>query len=287
MGVLSVDLKPNSETAQDRETERSFGYTLIVRCSSERDPSSVVKAAAGVPRIGSPYSHPLGTEANSAAVCRSVMPRYIGPRQWEVTCQFSAQAWEQGDGKEETPLDPLSRRPKRSWSGTIYDTYPEKDAAGKWITTSAHELVNPRPSIPRAYNVLNITRNEAYFDVHRSVEFQNSVNDATWIGFAAGTAWFLPPDAEEIAESGITYVRVTYHFQINSAGWDEEFLDRGTYYWVTDTSTGKKRLQRVSQPVLLDGEGGKLSAERIRQGDFAYVKIQRFKRRNFALLNLE
>jgi hypothetical protein len=254
---------------------REFSLTYVVMGDHINQTENDILAASGIP----PVFYPL-----RGAYCKdrtaTEEERIINPMTgelaglWEVKCDFSSEVDVDNDGKE-----PEARTPRVRWTGETEDEPLEWDAidARPVQTTAGEPIVS---TTPVAYPVLEIQRYEIYpFDPDVILDYSNRTNKTTFYGSPPGTAWMMPPSAEEpeIIE-GRKYSNVTYRIKFkikkvvipmlgNKTALTGEWMfrprNRG-YLYIPDDKTDKKdaivNVDAHRNPVQcdLDEDGHKL-----------------------------
>lgn len=140
------------------------------------------------------------------------------------------------------------------------------------IRASNGEPFNPPPNRDESKLILSITRNEALATPHPAlaVAYQDCVNSDVFWGADPGMVKVsnitVRRETRQLASgTTVAYLRCSYVFHIKGS-WDVQLLNKGTYYWTTDSrhSVGAKQQAFKSadgQPIdgLLTANGGKLA----------------------------
>ncbi len=152
----------------------------------------------------------------------------------------------------------------------IFSKIMEKDTEGTAFVNSAKQAFDPPREFddPRPVVRLVINISKAAYDEDVLYEYLNCLNDASFWGLSAGKVKFSNFDAERKFLGTCTefYWTVSFEFQINFTGFDEEILDQGfaervdgelrTLYDDTPVAEGGPR--PLNFPALLNGVGRKL-----------------------------
>ena len=245
----------------------------------------------GLPALFSPYV--WGNDSDPYMLCRGYDPQLqidAATCVWKVGVKYSTPELKPahgggprngtggGTGKE-TPgeyQNPLLELPTAKFSSTgkeslLQQIYDPVTGATQPATASNGQVFDPPPKTLERFGVLTITRNEPTTANHPylSWQFTDVVN--------LDTFWGLPPGSWKCREisadlqnrqlpNGVTvsFLRVTYTFELNPNGWDIFILDygdfslfrtpRGSDYPLSQTSYS--RPARATPPLaLLNGRG--------------------------------
>jgi hypothetical protein len=233
---------------------REFTRQFKVRTDSNLDEGAVILAAPGVPRPFDPYLTNAGIDLT--ALAQTVEPHQTeSPKLWMVDVLYST---ETGDSTRSDP-NPLNRPIEVTFAFSKQTRAAVKDRNDVAVVNSAGFPFDPPIEYDDSRPILTITRNEGSFDVNVPLQYRDAVNTDNFLGFAAPQVKVGAITQSLQYESGVSFARVTYEFEIKSEGWRHKVLDQGYYYHdlVTD-----KRVQftdqfgsLVSTPILLDGSG--------------------------------
>lgn len=272
-------LKTGTASASINTDSKSYSATYIVNAPATASLLAIQTASGFVPFVTTWPDDPT-------ARCKSVSPRHIEGRVWEVDVECDTSVDENDDE------NPLNEPMVRTWSSVEYDTYPYRDADGVVIANSAGQLFRDSVSVPVAYGVLSIQRNEAEFDYRTAIGYSNKLNQAGFYGAAAKKVLCKPISASEQHKNGISYASVTYtfYFADDDHDWAVDVLDHGSYYL---NAAGERTLPEdsggvsFSDTVMLDGIGGQLTQAEINAGNFRFRAFTRYRTADFGALNLE
>jgi len=308
VSVFETYPRETDDTSEDVVYIRNF----IVTSDSPED-EDTVRTATGLPQIGD--EHP----DNPAAIVRdrNCLQDESAWIQWRVKVEYTTE----DGGSGELGIPPLDRDPELSVVSETgqkvveralllneTDGYPEEDESGrKWYPrgpldppVSDTRLVTPRNSAGDPFTnppvmmdddqfVLQYVRNESSNLLLSDLEYyNNTLNNATWNGFARHTvkckiagAAFLNETVNGVA---YTYWQITYAFKINRNTWSAIVTDSGSRglketdpveYWVFTDDSGQPNTE------LLDGEG-------LPYTDLPVFRAyQIYEERDFTQLNIE
>ena len=183
--------------------------------------------AAGIPLLHA--AHPKEPDMQ----CFRKAGTALGPYLFEVRCDYA--------GRNSPLLDPYDR----NWAWA-YNTEPiERDWTGAPIRNpNTDPIVGITMDIGDPVYV--VTRNEATYPKAWAREYQNSVNDAAFMGWDAGQCRLLEITATRIVDGLDYYWRCTYKLQFRSDGWALRLLAEGLRYWTGSLMPdGSKQLMHV------------------------------------------
>lgn len=253
----------------------------------ENRPLLAFAATDGVTSVPNIYAiHPY----NNWLFVESKHVDTIGPFHYRVTVNYSS-TLNPATGQPQTPL---LEEPSFSWHFVTSNESIDRDVYGNAITNSSEEAFDP--PVTRDFHdlVLRIERNELAYYPLVAYQYKGAVNSDVFLGFPAGTVLCTVMDATKARASNLVYWRITYEFHMRWDGWKLKMIEQGfrekngtnpdgspKYKDITDENGNL-----VSQPVLLDGSGKKLSQAAITAGNF--VKREFVIRRSlpFSVLNL-
>ncbi len=163
---------------------------------------------------------------------------------------------------------------------------------GRTVLNTATDPFDPPIEIDDAKTTIRIVRNEAVFTAAYHKDWNNTVNDAAFRGFATGTLK-LALASQNQWERGVEYFKVTYTLQEhggrdesgNPLKWNPHVLNRGFRYRVSGAGALIRALDGgspVSQPVLLAANGDKLAVA----GTPIYLDFVAYKPKDFGDLLL-
>lgn len=260
---------PQGNTRTAREYLRYFR----VRTTSKLDGPATVGGATGLPELYDSYE--TDTESDDTASVISIEPREEDKCIWTVEVRYSTETGDEAKSAD----NPLSRPTEISFSSQKY-TRPLVRAWGTGkITTinvegeeqlystsalttavinSAGEAFDPPIEMDDSRPTLTFTRNEGGFDTLLPATYQDAVNSDSFFGYNPLTVKCSRISAVSTFESGFSYWKVTYEFEINFNTWRFMPLDQGTRY---KDANGKvqnafdRNGAPVSKPILLNGAG--------------------------------
>lgn len=277
MSVLSC--KPNHKKRRSILKDGNVQHVLsfIIICSDVNDGTVVACQAQGLPQVGD-----VLLNDNSGAVCNQVEVNPVdqgGMKEFEALCTFTT-----GDPLA-SPLNPLDRPPAWSFPGTnnTQPIFMDKstngpNGGGVPIVNSAGDTFSEQPQIEVAALQINMTRNEATWNIIAMDEIANTSNrDTVYLDgqpYASGTLRLGLPTATKTSEvwqgETVVFYKVSYTWHANKDGWGLNILDTGLNELIDlpyDASAGSdanptatqpicgKGNLRVSSPYPLDGHG--------------------------------
>lgn len=204
----------------------------------------------------------------------------LAPFLYEVTVNYTVAANDQQISEETNPFgNPLDQEPEVSWGFAMSNEQIDRDINGKPILNSANQPFDPPITKDKYDLVLRIVRNEESYDRFLAAEYIGAVNNDDFYGYPANTVKCIRFDADRRRTVDLIYYQVHYEFQIRFQkvqdklyGWTRRIRDEG--YVETkkpenlsdppDLEVNKDiDIIPLGQPVLLDGNGRKLSQEKI------------------------
>lgn len=172
-----------------RDEVRRF-HVLVASSDYQSVNSTVVRAYAPLPAIGSP--HP-----NSAGLfCRGVNVTQVGVNLYEAEATYFSPTG--GSNPNDSPtLQPATVK----WSHVTTDEEIDQDAEGKPIITVTGESFDP--PIRRQFGDLQLTheRNVIYFDPVLATEYLFTTNSDTFLGFMPGTVLCTQFSADAVTDN--------------------------------------------------------------------------------------
>jgi len=177
-------------------------------------------------------------------------------------------------------VNPLSRDAEVSYSFADEEVQIDHDIDGNAIVNSA--LETPDPPITKTISdlVIRIVSNESSYSPTTAMNYKNKLNSGSFMGFSAGLVKCVDYSAVKMVNdvTGGTYWQLTKEFQVRlatvggvNAGWKKRILDQGfreldgtddnnkPKYKAVTAADDEGKLIPVSEPVLLNGSGSKLS----------------------------
>lgn len=267
---MSTSVTPNYKYLDGGSTLRGKWYQMgwdVFFSNENKTAPELLVACMNLPELPKPFS---ACPMNSAATCVSVLPRTgESALHWVVVAR-----WETGElvvsGSPTDPpnsdLPPWLQPRKKVWRTETEMVPADIDVLGDPITNSATESYNPPERKRRSKLVLTITKavlgwSSASFD-----GYKDKTNANMFYGYGLGQVLFGGVTASDEWWNGIAYAQVEYTFYIDPDGWKITKIDEGlrkkvtapdgkiTFEVITDSL-----LQPLSQPTLLDGQGGVLA----------------------------
>ncbi len=263
MSVISVraltEGRSGSQTNDKgiRTSVRKFG----VRTNSLADDDTVVRYAVGVPRLYDVHPNDPGMNVESVQCSQDSFSGVY----WEVVVNYSSKTPDEQQQAE----NPLERRSKVEWGKVDYQEAYQQDQDGQAMVNSAQEPFDPPRQRDAKRITLKITRNEPSFNPALALAYQDHVNADVFFGADPGLCKCQGITGSEDYQNNITFWSVVYEFEFRKEGFDEYILDQG----FSTLANGVRTLIRdqhgtpVTQPVLLNGAGGLLSAGRTTLSD--------------------
>ncbi len=280
------------------ELSRTWKVTLENHVWGPEAAVNAVRAQAA--EIGD--RHPL----NGWVFLNKLTPTVAGDRlHWDVRGDYTA-----GTLNIAATQNPLEAPTEVAWSSATYSEPVTVDIDGNAVVNSAGQPFDPPLTQDRHPVVATIVYNSESYDPNTALNFQDYVNDAP---ATIANLENVPERMARILEIGatqqywedITYWRVTVKVEINNEplwdedgdhegqGWDRRVLDQGLFEKITvgegeeaEDKTVRMRTddgEEVTEPLKLDGEGGKLDPQ---TDDPVFLTYKTFKEADFSQLNL-
>jgi hypothetical protein len=192
--------------------ERNYTRSFTVVCSHLTDGPEVVAAAIGIPRLWVPYVNVFSGFADFGSWCRNVDCARVkkGSTVWRVTCTYSSRVERPDINQIENPL---LRPAEVSWDTTSTAVPMITDTAGNPIKNAAGDVYDPPPEENVKTLALTITRNQPSYDTVLYLDFEDTVNDATFLNMAAGWWRCVHIKGTKQFEEGIFYWKVTIQLE--------------------------------------------------------------------------
>lgn len=261
---------------------------FILIADNDNETVHTARLAPGVPQ--KKESHPEYPYAGCSG--RDVEQRRRSKRVFDLYANYATRLRNSEDPDVEI-ANPLLRPSRRSFSFTPIRESSYMDVGGSYFRNSAGEPI--QREIEDDILILNIIRNEAIHPPFYYDEYNNTINNDTFLDSLPGQLFMSIDHGEEQNESGIYFMQVSYSIAARPlillpAGtahvvgftwptdgvpanyysrWDSIELDRGFYYWA-ENPLGPEAPpirfpfidadtgQPPSEPQLLDGSGGPL-----------------------------
>lgn len=186
------------------------------------------------------------------------VPRFIGPAgsfwRWEITYtlggEFSNAPTPEPGTQTETILN-------FSTSTELEEIASAVDLDGKWNVNSIGDFF--ADPIVFKFGILNMTysRREYSNPLGRVFDFFQTVNNASWYGFAAGTVLCSDVSFQATETTSETTYDVDYKLQYRSRGWDVQKANSGLYYLYNNTKIRALNNDGspTEEPILLAANG--------------------------------
>jgi hypothetical protein len=300
MSVISVKDANEDRTGDvDEKGNRTYTRTLIVETDSLGDGPAVVRNATGVPQIGDAYAY--RNEFDSQAKCRGVrisnlQGEKFGPQRqgWNVVATYKSEK------EEENENDPLNATPDIRYGrnrltvvadrGTLIEESGQ-ETDDEPVVNTAGQVFDPPPEKYKSRRTLTVTRNEASYNKAQADDYAEAINSDTFDGSPPKTVKCLSITAAgpEFDPEGNKYWVVTYEFEFEPHGWEDEILNQGRMALV-DLGDGVKELRQIR-----DREGELVSdAVNLREDGTAadygeepfYRKFRFYEKKPFSALGL-
>ncbi len=165
--------------------------------------------------------------------------------------------------------NPFDEEPKISWGFASSSEPIDLDIDGQPIVNSAGESFDPPLNKDVDDLVYRFEVARESFDENQAARYMNAINSDGWFGFEPFTARMKSFNGTQARVGGVFYWNVIYEVHIRFDGWPRRIVDEGFRELQTELdSEGKPTYKMIkdkdknplSQPVLLDGAGKKLSA---------------------------
>lgn len=198
----------------------------------------------------------------------------LNPMLWYVTVTYST-----AKDQQDRSNPPEDRPIEISFSLQRQTKVASKTISGGSLATSAGERFNPLPEMDDSRLVMTVSRNQFDFNSVAAMDYRDSVNSDSFVGFEAGKVKLAGISAKSVFEGAIFYWRVDIEFHISDEGWDLEVLDEGTYFLNGGQKKRFKDLEGHFTTGLLDGAGGEAA---VNTPSFRTFRV--YKRRSFNVL---
>lgn len=242
MAIVSTFIIPGTKTGKLNSESVSFTITYGVITDDVND-SAVDVAANFAFSVGDTYE---GYLISDVGINESADDGF----QFEVVLTYGGEATD----------NPLAEPAKYSIQYQQHEIPVEIDINGQAIVNSAgdqfQEILFKDDSRP----IIRIQKNLAAFPSGIALQAKDKVNDAAFLGFAAGQVKFMTISGDPQTHQTIgEYYSVSIEFAV-APDWKKHVLDQGFRY-INDDEEKTHILvdnKEISQPALLDGNGGVL-----------------------------
>jgi hypothetical protein len=226
----------------------------------------------GVDGVDDFFEEDTGAFCNEISAEQETGPEADG-KQWTVTVQY---------GPYEPASDnPLAEPAQVEVDHDHFDRPVIRDVDGNLICNSAGDPYNPPIRKDDSRPVLTVVKNyPAPFDLALADDYRDTINSTPFFGVPPGRVKCRAPRASRQFHPVIgEFYRVTFQFDFNRDGWNAKPLDEGFRYLSgAQLVAAFDGNSLASEPVLLDGEGGRLAVG----GDPVYHDFQIYEGRDFA-----
>lgn len=252
MAVISVQLTHSGrEGGVNERDERRYRQQYLAITDDPHDGVPTVGGDPRIPKLFMFYSTPNETDFDAG--CISVEPRQRPDSRyvWDVEVLYSTVF----DVRDE---DPLRRLPDVFWGSIKSTEVVWRDRNGKGIVNSAGDYFDPPLERPVSRRRLMIVRNEAHHDPQLGVDFEDAVNQKTFLGFPPNTVKVEDISARTVREGRRRYDEAGYEFHVKKDGWTLRPLDQGRREGQRKTireTDEDGNFAPVGDPVPLDGAG--------------------------------
>lgn len=254
MTITSVNLVWTGDTFDD-DSDGGRGYQSLYRVISDDPLESIQAVRLAVPGPRAPYPTDPRAYVRSRSGRRVDESRLV----WEVTVDYAFEV-------NEPPNSPLDEPVKYRWTAGQYTRAVVKDRDGDAIVNSAGDYFDPPPEIEDVRWSVNVQVNVDVVPAN-ILMLQGAVNSGGYtvdgISVDAEKSRIVGLDISEVQERDeIKFRTITMVIEFREEGFSLQQLDQGyrrkneddelVDIMIEDDSGS---LNRVSAPVLLDGEG--------------------------------
>lgn len=300
MGVESVQETWDGRGGSINSTyQRTYTRTFDVVTSGPYVGSKAVRAAAGIPQLGTAYTNGLAPsdpdyEVDAGAFVAEITAECLGGEEgagvaWKVTCSY--QPWDPST----FGVNPIDWPLRVTFGGERTERVVDFDVTtGDPIRNSAGDRFGDPVTVDDHFTTLLITRNElvSTFDIELASEMSDTINNAEWNGIPAGHAKMgIISTSEEQYDSNaqVWYYKVTYPVSVSRTFWRKTLLDQG-YNELDDPNAPEPKArpimndgQPISDPVALDGNGQRLPVN----GTPVALEFDVFDEADWSVLNID
>lgn len=294
MAITQVDVIPGTRKSRINNLfQRTYAVSLRVEADAYptfAEVRSAVDPVTGlsVPTIGAPWL--LGSDSDTGSFCTSVDISEVDDTLglvYEVALEY-------GPYDAQTfPANPMDWPLKVSTSVVYRERAVDFDANGDPIRNSAKQRFGDPVTREFADYVITCKRNEEIgaFSLSLAHDYQDSINDDTWNGFAAGVVLcksITTGDEQYDSTAEVWYYEVTYVFETNRFTWAKELLDQGFCELDGSSPPKHKRIldtqgQPIDEAVPLNGSGVRLATN----GTPVTLSFDMFEAKDFSIFNID
>jgi len=309
LALCSDDIAAGSRSGEFGVDEVRCNRTYTNRIKVEVSPKSCgplqVINACGV-HLGDTYRYPLfaasATENDTGAFAQRIRAENVsepGPGsivQWAVTVDygpFDVAYWLGTSHISSGIVDPTYRQPEVYWDTAKFEMAKPNDEGTPqkpYVNTVNDPLLDP-PMLEQSRPVLKFVRNEPYYDAAYASTFQDTTNNAAFLGFAANTVKCRMIKGERFFDADWGhYFTVTYEFEFNidpdTFGFGLRVLNTGYRYKKGGTGAvinivdGNGQPTNDAKPLKSNGDLALVPS------DFYFLQFTQFPQVDFSLLNI-
>lgn len=208
---------------------------------------------------------------DSVCVCRKIDVRQDGdfPQLFKIDVFYSNQPLG-GEEPDRTDDDnPLNHAADISWDSEEVREALTKDLDNKRIVNSAGQRFETAVEAVRRRRVITVVKNLETWNDSIAIAFEECVNSAAFLGYAARTVMCKKIAARRVFSSNMYYFQVTFIFVWDRLGWKTRVVDIGRAKAITFDVNGNASEWEaftdnsgipLTSDVLLNGSGAKLTA---------------------------
>lgn len=272
MGIITCVRKPGTfKSSLNNLWQRTYEVQFVVETDHPQVGPMAVRTAIG--STGTYYTNGLDPmdpnyEFDQGSFVQSISVEQDGIEE----CQWTATVVYGPYDTDQFGNNPTDWKSRVSFGGERTERVIWFDRDGNAVVNSAGDRFGEPITVPDHLQTLTITRNEwvSDFDPEVASAVSDTVNDATWNGYAVGRCLMGIVTTSEPQFDSTTrgyYYTVTYPVSVARSGttWKKEILDQG--FNALTGPYGSSRVvmvdengQPYSDPQALDGAGAKLAA---------------------------
>lgn len=189
------------------------------------------------------------------------VPRFIGPAgsywRWEVTYTLGG---EFSNAPQQTVNSGAETILSFSTSSELEENASAVDLDGKWNANSLGDFFADPIVYKTGILTLNYSRREYSNPLPLIFDYFQTVNNASWYGFAAGTVLCSDISFRATETTSETTYDVDYKLQFRRKGWNVEKANSGLYYLYNGSKVRALNDDGspADEPILLAANGSKL-----------------------------